>query len=688
MRKPGPQQESRSLYQQPAAPQRISPLQGRSVRFRLLAIALLPTLVILPLLLGVAITRWNDKFNAALISKVNGDLTIAHQYLARLLEYTGEQVKALGRSARFRDAVNAQDEAALALLLDEHRRALGLDFLYLTTGDGKIAVSVPRFHSSTIRTDWPVVGSALMGWPSTVIDIFTSEDLDRIAPELAARARIELVPTPNAVPTDRSTETRGMVVHAAGPVSLAGGQPAALVGGLLLNQNLEFIDTINDLVYRQASLPEGSQGTATLFLDDVRITTNVRLFEGSRALGTRVSRAVRSTVLGQGRVWLDSAFVVNDWYISAYEPILDSYGERVGMLYVGFLEAPFTETRYTIILSIVVAFLAIAAASVPIFLRWAGAIFRPLERMTDTISKVEGGDLGARTDLAMAKDEIGRVASHLDHLLDQLQERDRQLREWNEELNKRVDERTRELRLANRQLEATTKQLILSEKLAAIGEITAGVAHEINNPIAVMQGNLDVIRNLIGDRVNVAQTEFRLLDEQIHRISQIVTKLLQFAKPEEYAGFIERHAVDTVVSDCLPLVRHLLNKAEIEVTRDDHATRLVLMNRTELQQVIVNLIVNAIHAMPDGGELALRTLDADLDGRPGVTIEVADTGVGMTAETMQRIFDPFFSTKRQEGTGLGLSISQTLVGRQSGKMSVESEPGRGTTFTIWLPEAA
>src|SRR5687768_2794105 len=113
-----------------------------------------------------------------------------------------------------------------------------------------------------------------------------------------------------------------------------GGAPAALVGGILLNQNLEFIDTINDLVYQSASLPEGSQGTATLFLDDVRISTNVRLFEGRRALGTRVSAAVRSAVMDEGRTWLDSAFVVNDWYISAYEPLVDSYGKRVGMLYV------------------------------------------------------------------------------------------------------------------------------------------------------------------------------------------------------------------------------------------------------------------------------------------------------------------------------------------------------------------
>src|SRR5262249_48193961 len=143
-----------------------------------------------------------------------------------------------------------------------------------------------------------------------------------------------------------------------------------------------------------------------------------------------------------------------------------------------------------------------------------------------------------------------------------------------------------------------------------------------------------------------------------------------------------------VVSDTLPLVLHLLKKAAVAVEREDRASRLVLMNRSELQQVLVNLMVNAIHAMPDGGRLTLRTFDLDVDERPGVAIEVADTGSGMPADVMQRIFDPFFTTKRREGTGLGLSISQMLVTRQGGRISVESEPGRGTAFVVWLPEAA
>ncbi|HKP23601.1 MAG TPA: cache domain-containing protein [Dongiaceae bacterium] len=667
-------------------PATAKPRQVRSVRYRLLAIALLPTLVILPLLLGITMARWNTKFDALQISKVNGDLTIAHQYLVRLLENTGEHIHALGESARFQAVVERGDHQALADILETSRKDLGLDYLFLIDTQRKISGAAPPTIVSP-RTDWPLIGGALTGSASTAIDIFAAEELAAISPEMAETARIELVPTPNAVPTERNLEDRGMVIHSATPVRFDDGRTMALVGGMLLNRNLVFIDTINDLVYREASLPEGSRGTATLFLDDVRISTNVRLFEDRRALGTRVSAAVRSDVLDHGRTWLDRAFVVNDWYISAYEPLTDSYSKRIGMLYVGFLEAPFREAKLVTLGTIIGTFLVVTAASVPIFLNWARGIFRPLERMTGTITRVESGDLGARTALDGASDEIGRVALHLDGLLDQLQERDRALRNWNEELNQRVEERTRALQDANRQLEAATKQLIMSEKLAAIGEITAGVAHEINNPVAVMQGNIEVIRALMADKADLAKTEFKLVDEQIYRINQIVTKLLQFAKPEEYAGYVERHTAAEVISDCLPLVQHLLNKAGIKVTRDDRATRLFLMNRTELQQVLVNLIVNAIHAMPNGGSLSLRSYDAENDGEPGLIIDVADTGTGMALEVLERVFDPFFTTKRREGTGLGLSISQTLVTRQGGKITADSTVGKGTTFTIWLPEA-
>lgn len=630
----------------------------RSVRLRLLAIALLPMLVILPLLLGASMARWEAKFNNLLITKVNSDLTVARQYLARLMETSGERVAALAQSVDFAETPES------GALLEARRAALGLDYLILTGAGGQVLASSPPGAVPTLRGDQAATG----------IEILTNAELAALAPDLAARARLPLVPTPNAVPTQRLSEDRGMVVQSVVPAPLPGGGAGLLVGGIVLNQNLGFIDTINDLVYRAGSLPEGSQGTATLFLDDVRISTNVRLFEGRRALGTRVSAEVRERVLGQGETWLDRAFVVNDWYISAYEPITDSAGARVGMLYVGYLEAPFAQARRMTLWLVGLGVLAVTALTIPVFLRLARGVFGPLEQVSATIARVEAGDLSARTGVRDRGDEVGQVARHLDHLLGLIQDRDAELRAWNQELNARVEE--------------TTRKLLLSEKLATIGEITAAAAHEINNPVAVIQGNLDLLREVMGARAAEAEVEFRLLDEQVRRISLIVDRLLQLARPEEYAGWAARTDPRDAVADCRPLVRHLLGRGDVTLRQDGDSTRQVLMNRTELQQVLINLIINAINAMPQGGEVLVTLRDADLRGLPGVEIAVRDTGVGMDPATIASVFDPFVTTRApQGGTGLGLSICRSLVERQGGEIEVESRLGEGSTFTVWLPEA-
>ncbi|PRY23072.1 HAMP domain-containing protein [Aliiruegeria haliotis] len=656
---------------------------GISVRVRLLAIALLPTLVILPLFLGVTFLNWSARFDQLLIAKVNGELTIAHQYVSRIKESTALQVRSFGESALFADTLE-NDPERLAALLEARREAFGLDFLYLIDSSGVVAGAPAGDEDMDRFRRWPVVRHAIAGHSASAIDIFSAGDLLAISPALADRARLPLVPTKAARPTDAIEESRGMVLHAASTV--AGGR--ALVGGLLLNRNLAFIDTINGLVYPTASLIEGSIGTATLFLEDVRISTNVRLFQQERALGTRVSDVVRKTVLDEGSVWLDRAFVVNDWYISAYEPITDSRGERVGMLYVGFLDTPFRDAKWNTLLTFAAAFFGVVLLSVPIFLRWARQIFTPLQRMLDTISQVEGGHLGARTGVAHRGDEIGRVAGQMDTLLDQIQERDKALRSWAEELNARVAERTRELEEANTRLEATSRQLVMSEKLAAVGEIAAGIAHEINNPIAVIQGNLDLIQAELGPQAEPLATEFKLIHEQVHSIFIIVNKLLQFTRPDEFAAFDQQQVPSQIIDDSVPLVQHLLSKVDIALDLDLQASRLVAINRTELQQVLINLMVNAIHAMPQGGTLTLRTRDETIEGRDGVRFEVTDTGVGMPPEVVQRAFDPFYTTKQGEGSGLGLSISRKLILRYSGTISVESAPGEGTTFRIWLPEDA
>ena len=647
----------------------------RSVRIRLLVLAIAPLVLLLPFILFVGMTRWTADYDELLISKVESDLRIAEQYLARLMAGTGDELTGVAESTAFA-AVLQEGSGAQARFFADKKQALGLDFL----------VYYPRGHDGAPGDKWPVIASGLAGTPATSIDIFSGADLARLDPDLAQRASLDLIETEAAVPTDRTVEDRGMVVHAASPVRMAGHE-GVLVGGILLNRNLDFIDTINALVYLNAVTGGELGGTATLFLEDVRVSTNVRLFEDVRALGTRVSAAVRQAVLDEGQTWLNRAFVVNDWYISGYLPLTDSFGARVGMLYVGFLEAPFTAAKREAIGWVLAAFGGVLILSVPVFLSLARGVFAPLERMTTIMRRVGRGDLSARHGDVDRRDEIGEVATHLDDLLDQIQERDQQLRSYADELNDRVDQRTAELRDANEKLESTYRQLVMSEKLASIGEITAGVAHEINNPVAVIQGNVDVVRETLGAGAAEVRTELDLVDRQVVRIQAIVGKLLQFARPSEFASYDETVPLASVVEDCLVLVDHVLTRGEIVIRTDLQAAPDVRADRGELQQVVVNLIVNAAQAMGRKGRLDLTLTAETRNGAPGACLRVSDTGPGVPSDKLDTVFDPFFTTKQAEGTGLGLSISQALVQRAGGLIAVRNRPEGGAEFTVWLPSA-
>ena len=642
------------------------------IRGKLLAMVLLPLAVALPLL-SVGLLVWlNAAFEGLLIAKIRADLAVANGYFDRVLGEVGGSTLSAAESAdmaRLRD-----DRGRLAEYLIRHKRRERLDFLELRGVDGRVIASSEGSTDGAM----PEALDATPGAARTSIELLDPAALARLAPALAARVAVPLVPTRNAAPTDRTQEDRAMVVLARAPLRDDAGRVLGVVsGGVLLNRNLAFIDHINEIVYPAGSLPFGSRGTATLFLDDVRISTNVRLFtdgdgaDGNRAIGTRVSRSVREQVLGAGTTWLGRAFVVNDWYVSGYQPLADGAGRRVGMLYVGYLEHPFTWVKYGILGGIGVLLLAVMAGGAAVSLRLARSIFGPLERIADTMRRVEGGDIDARSGLpvpAGSADEVGLLAAHLDHLLDTISAHTR-------ELDAKVAERTRELADAQ-------QQLVRSEKLAAIGQLTASIAHEVNNPIAVIQGNLDLLRELLGPDAGRVQAELKLLDQQVERMRLIVTQLLQFARPTEYAGYAEPVDTARVLEDCLVLVGHLLAKTRITLERRLTAAGRPVLNRQELQQVLVNLLVNAIHAMPDGGRLTLASRDLDADT---VEIEITDTGPGLGPELLRELFKPFV-TRKKDGTGLGLWISRSIVERYGGELRAadRDDGASGARFTLRL----
>ena len=640
-----------------------------SLRKKLLAMVLLPLVVVLPLL-GTILLWWGgEAFDRLLLTKVRADLAVAQGYFERVLGEVGTGLTGIAESHALQLALDAPGADRVALLQRFKQRA-GLDFVNLRAPDGTLLVTDSGPAAASDRRS-PAFVAAAEAVDRTGVEILAPEQLALLGPELRSRVPVALVPTLNAAPTVRTQEERAMVLLATRAVRSPAGRVLGHVqGGVLLNRNLPFIDHINDIVYPEGSLPFGSRGTATLFLDDVRISTNVRLFgseKEERAIGTRVSQQVRDAVLGEGTTWLGRAFVVSDWYVSAYQPLADSHGQRIGMLYVGISERPFTWLKYGTLAGIGAVFFAVMIGAAVVSLRGARTIFAPVERMDRTMQQVEGGALDARVGTVASDDEIGRLAAHLDRLLATLQG-------WHFELDAKVAERTR-------QLADTQAQLVKSEKLATVGQLTASIAHEVNNPIAVIQGNLDLVRELLDAeaRARIAP-ELRLVDEQIERMRLIVTQLLQFARPTEFAGYVESVEPARAFEDCLVLVGHLLAKTRIELVRDFRATRTVSINRQELQQVLVNLLVNAIHAMADGGTLRIGTRDAGTDA---VELSVADSGPGLPPELLAQLFQAFV-TRKKDGTGLGLWISRGIVERYGGDIVAANRAEGGACFTVRL----
>jgi len=241
---------------------------------------------------------------------------------------------------------------------------------------------------------------------------------------------------------------------------------------------------------------------------------------------------------------------------------------------------------------------------------------------------------------------------------------------------------------ANRNLTAMQWQLVHSGKMAAVGQLAGGVAHEINNPLQIMLGRIQMIQLMSEDKKPESEPgkikeELRLVTEEVLRIRDIVRNLLDFSRQGKREAALAPLLLDDAIRDVLALLRHQLISNQVEVRLNLGGTdgAHILGNRNQLKQVFINLMMNAIHAM----EKEPRVLEIATLQREGMVVAtVRDSGVGIPREDQERIFEPFFSTKPM-GTGLGLSISYGLIKEHKGTLEVESQEGRGTCFTIRLP---
>jgi len=574
-----------------------------------------------------------------------------------------QEVEALLRltAQRFfvKNALLEQDIETLKRQLEEIRKTESLDILTLTNENGQVIVRArnPSVDGDSQAHD-ELVSRVLSGTQvigSTVI--VTREDLLKEGANLAEQAYIKFIPTPKAKPTKETEQTSAMCIKAAASVfDYDGNLIGVLYGGNLLNQNYEIVDKVKEIVYQGVKYKGKDIGTATIFQGDLRISTNVKQADGSRAIGTRVSQEVYEQVLEKGLPWIDRAFVVNNWYIAAYEPIKDINEKIIGVLYVGVLEEKFMDMRNRAIVIFLGIMLAgmVMALIVSSFL--AKGVLQPIKHLIFASGRWAKGDLDYQVKTTR-KDEIAKLAETFNSMASSLKERDDKLKEY------------------------TSQQIMKSERLATLGQLAAGVAHEINNPLGgiLMYTHL-ALEDL--DEKDVLRTNLEKAVTEATRCKNIVKGLLDFARQTEPK--IEQSDINEILERTLDLVKNQALFQNVKIARSFSSLPAILIDAGQIQQVFTNIILNAAEAMEGKGELTVAT-KASYDNEY-VEVSFTDTGCGISPENHEKIFDPFFTTKEVgRGTGLGLAVSHGIIARHEGTIEVKSIQGKGTSFIIRLP---
>lgn len=247
-----------------------------------------------------------------------------------------------------------------------------------------------------------------------------------------------------------------------------------------------------------------------------------------------------------------------------------------------------------------------------------------------------------------------------------------ELKAFSRQMEERIEKTSADLR-------KTEAQLVRSEKLASLGQLAAGIAHEIRNPLTSINILIHSLTESLPPETSHRE-DLKVIEEEIQRINEIVEQFLRFAKPAP--PLFKETEIAPVFDETLQLLKPRLERDRISVHREFDALPPITLDRDQMKQVVLNLLINAIQAMPEGGRL---DLSARISGDSlWMKLSIRDSGMGIPPEDIGKLFDPFFSTK-EGGIGLGLSIAHRIIDQHHGKVEVESHPGEGTTFHLWLP---
>jgi two-component system NtrC family sensor kinase len=490
-------------------------------------------------------------------------------------------------------------------------------------------------------SDLPIVAESLNSLqPVSGTEIIPASFLSQVDLNRQAIVRLRETSQAAAQPFDPREGTAGLALVSVYPLRDAQNNTlGAVLTACLFNNDTSFVDFAANIARIE---------TTTIFFGDLRVSTNVLDTDGRRAVGTRVSQAVYDQVLVQGQNYVGRAFVVNDWYIGRYLPVRDHRNNVVGMLYVGAREAAFRNLVYAfnsrVVMIAAICILVAGIIAIPI----ARLITRPIIRLVDAHRRLAAGDMQVHVQ-PYGRGEVAQLGQSFNSMVDTLSD--------------------------------TQRELLHKDKLASMGQLAAGVAHELNNPLGTILLFADAMYRDVGEG-DPRREDLKMIISEAYRCKTIVADLLNFARQHELM------AQETNLNALLlHVIEKLSNRPKFEplevIQQFDSDLPIIQADPAQLQQAFINLLNNSADAMAGSGAITISTKAVNSHS---VEICVSDTGSGIPPEFLDKLFTPFFTTKPAgKGTGLGLSIVYGIVKMHRGQIHVQSKTGQGTTFTITLP---
>jgi two-component system, NtrC family, sensor kinase len=599
--------------------------------------------------------------------KVNNDLNSARESYREQVENSKDTIRFTALRFFIKDALLHNDIEVLERELSNIRKTESLDILTLTDKTGRVVVrsrnpsvtgddqSYDEFVGGVLSDQKIIGGTAIV----------SREELAKEGADLVRQAYMEFVPTPKAKPTAKTAYSSAMMIKAAAPVFDRDGDLAGvLYGGKLLNRNYEIVDKIKETLYQGVKYNGKDVGTATIFQDSLRISTNVMGEDGKRAIGTRVSAEVYTKIFEEGKRWHDRAFVVNDWYKTAYEPIRNTLGEIIGILYVGTLEQPFDDMAKNIML----LFLAIVAGgtilAVILSIILASAISRPLTNLLDGTIELSLGDMDYQVNTDTGVFELNKLAGSFN------------------EMSAKLNKREQSLNVSNKKLAALNKRYI---------DLIGFVSHELKGILATVIMNACSVRDQYLGPINATQK--KALDSVMRNLDYFtatVKKFLNLGKIENDELSLNKTElpiktdVFDITINSLAAIASRENKKIINKIDPDIKVNADL----DLLEIVANnLVGNAIKYGREGGEIVLSS--KELDDR--IEIEVYNDSTPISEDEKAKLFKRFSrlenkKTKTVKGTGLGLFITKEIIEKHGGKIwVVPRDNGNSFIFQIMSP---